>query len=674
MGWWIDELGAWLATLRHAYAACLLVGVLLGIALTLLAVELRRRARQLRRAGQRERVRLANRAGGVTIWDWDLRTDQVTWVGELEQDLGLPRNGFGRTYDAFLALVHADDRGRVARTIRDAMATAASFTLEFRFMRPDGSVRWSSARGRVWCDAAGRPTRVLGVDIDLTQQKLYEEQLRQAEARYRQLVELSPDGIAVHRDLRIEFINPAGVALLGATDAAQVIGRSILDFAHPDDRARVVERVGSMRARHHPVPFVEQRFVRLDGAVVEVEVAATPVGLDGSDAIQVVARDLTARKRADASLRASQERYRTLFESAHDIIYFHDLAGRFLAINPAGARLSGYASDELVGRHVGQVVAPRDRPRIDELLRRAQQGERLPTRFEIEAVSKDGTPIQLDLSVRLLLQDGRPLAVQGIARDVTERARAAAEIRRLNDTLEQRVQERTMQLEASNAELEAFAYSVSHDLRAPLRAIDGFSQALEEDCAEQLDAEGRRYIERVRAATRRMGELIDGLLGLARVSAAELAAQHVDLTALAHAVVDELRQRDPQRAATVRIANALVTHGDPGLLRIVLENLLGNAWKYTGRRAEAHIEVARAADAFVVRDNGAGFDMSHAERIFRPFARLHLPGEFEGLGVGLATVQRIVHRHGGRIWAEAAVDQGAAFFFTVGRLESVRSA
>ncbi len=262
----------------------------------------------------------------MTIWDWDPRARRVTWLGALERDLGLAPNGFGGTYEAFLALVHPDDRARVARTVQDALAIGSSFTLEFRFQRADGSVRWSSARGRVWRDAHGRPTRVIGVDVDLSQQKQYEEQLQRAEARYRQLVELSPDGIAVHRDLRIEFINPAGVALLGARDASQVIGRSILDFSHPDDHADVVARVGALHERRQAVPFVALRFMRLDGSMVDVEVAATPVA-DGDRAIQVVARDLTDRKRADASLRASQERYRTLFESAHDIIYFHDLAG-----------------------------------------------------------------------------------------------------------------------------------------------------------------------------------------------------------------------------------------------------------------------------------------------------------------------------------------------------------
>jgi PAS domain S-box-containing protein len=670
-GWWSGATSALGEALDPFQRVPLAGGVAIGIAVALCALALWHQCQRSRLRTLRERLHLGHDAGGVTIWDWDPRARRVTWLGALERDLGLAPNGFGGTYEAFLALVHPDDRAHVARTVQDALAMGSSFTLEFRFQRADGSVRWSSARGRVWRDAHGRPTRVIGVDVDLSQQKQYEEQLQRAEARYRQLVELSPDGIAVHRDLRIEFINPAGVALLGARDASQVIGRSILDFSHPDDHADVVARVGALHERRQAVPFVALRFMRLDGSMVDVEVAATPVA-DGDRAIQVVARDLTDRKRADASLRASQERYRTLFESAHDIIYFHDLAGRFLAINEAGTRLSGYPREELIGRHVGQVLSPRDRPRIDDLLRRAVQGERLPSSLEIEAITRDGTPIQLDLSTRLVVEDGRPVAIQGIARDVTERSRVAAEIRRLNDTLEQRVRERTEQLEASNAELEAFAYSVSHDLRAPLRAIDGFSQALEEDCGEQLDDNGRRYITRVRAAVQRMGELIDGLLGLARVSAAELEARHVDLSALAHAVVDELRQRDPGRNATVVIDEALVAHGDASLLRVVLENLLGNAWKYTGRRAAARIEVGRAGGGFVVRDNGAGFDMSLADRIFRPFARLHLVDEFEGLGVGLATVQRIVHRHGGRIWAEASVDHGAAFFFTLGTLESPR--
>ncbi|WP_437123444.1 sensor histidine kinase [Tistlia consotensis] len=220
-----------------------------------------------------------------------------------------------------------------------------------------------------------------------------------------------------------------------------------------------------------------------------------------------------------------------------------------------------------------------------------------------------------------------------------------------------------------NRELEAFSYSVSHDLRAPLRAIDGFSQALLEDCGEQLDEEGRGHLNRVRQAAQRMGLLIDDLLRLSRVARAELAPEAVDLGALALEVVEGLRSASPERAVEVEIARDLTARGDPRLLRIALENLIGNAWKFTAGRTPARIELGRCEQdgkpAFFVRDNGVGFDMTYAGQLFRAFQRLHDARSFPGTGIGLATVQRIVHKHGGAVWAEAATNEGATFYFTL---------
>jgi signal transduction histidine kinase len=226
------------------------------------------------------------------------------------------------------------------------------------------------------------------------------------------------------------------------------------------------------------------------------------------------------------------------------------------------------------------------------------------------------------------------------------------------------------ELVRSNRELEAFSYSVSHDLRAPLRAIDGFSKALLDRHGAALDTEGRHYLERVRAATVRMSALIDDLLGLSRITRAPLRADTVDLTALARRIADELGRRDATREVTFEIADGLTARGDRQLLAIALENLLGNAWKFTGRRASAHVwfgrERAPQGDAFFVRDDGAGFDMAYADKLFAPFQRLHRATDFEGSGVGLATVHRIVARHGGFIWARGAVGEGATFLFTLG--------
>jgi signal transduction histidine kinase len=256
-----------------------------------------------------------------------------------------------------------------------------------------------------------------------------------------------------------------------------------------------------------------------------------------------------------------------------------------------------------------------------------------------------------------------------LEREVRERGRAEQEVLRLNAELERRVVERTAQLEYTNRELESFCYAVSHDLRGPLRAIDGFSQALLQDCLPQLPADGQRFLQRIRASTQRMGQLIEDLLTLSKVSRGELRKLEIDLSDLARHTVAELVQREPARNVEVTVWDNMQAQADPRLLRAALENLIANAWKFTAKAEHPRIEIGCLRDGerstYFVRDNGVGFDMDYADKLFGAFQRLHSEKEFPGTGIGLATVQRIVHRHGGRIWANAAEGKGATFFFTL---------
>ena len=253
--------------------------------------------------------------------------------------------------------------------------------------------------------------------------------------------------------------------------------------------------------------------------------------------------------------------------------------------------------------------------------------------------------------------------------DVTEQRRAAAEILRLNEELETRVASRTAQLEATNKELEAFVYSASHDLRTPLRAIDGFSQMVAEDAGEKLSAADHEHLQRVRAAAQRMAALIDQLLGLARASRNDLLIEQVDVSALVIEILTELADDQPERAVETVVAPGMWAKADAVLLRAILDNLLANAWKFTSKHAAARIEVGIAGSdgeqAFFVRDDGAGFDSGYATHLFGAFQRMHAEGQFDGDGIGLATVKRLVTRHGGRVWAEAEVEKGATFYFTL---------
>ena len=372
----------------------------------------------------------------------------------------------------------------------------------------------------------------------------------------------------------------------------------------------------------------------------------------------VIFQEMGRRHRAEGALRAGEERFRLLVTGVKDYaILMLDPEGRVASWNAGAERIKGYHAEEILGKHLS-VFYPaeeveRGKPHF-ELRVAAREG-----RIEDEGwrVRKDGSQFWANVVITALRDEkGRLRGFAKVTRDMTERRRA-----------EEDLATRNSQLEAANEELRAFSYSVSHDLRAPLRAIDGFSLALLEDYETELDTEGKTYLRRIRAAAGRMGQLIDGMLNLARVSRSGMVRESVDLTPLAEEIAAELQASQPQRKATIVIPPQLPVKGDRLLLRVVLENLLSNAWKFTSERPTTHIEVGMKANGrktvHFVRDNGAGFDMQHADKLFGVFQRLHRENEFPGTGVGLATVQRIIHRHGGKIWAEAAPGEGATFYF-----------
>ncbi|RNC67754.1 MAG: PAS domain S-box protein [Desulfuromonadales bacterium] len=357
----------------------------------------------------------------------------------------------------------------------------------------------------------------------------------------------------------------------------------------------------------------------------------------------------------------------TIFGASPLAMVTLDLAGNVTMWNGAAGRIFGWSAEEVLSRPYPIHAEGEARGKlITEVLRT----DRAITAFEFACRRQDGTPIHVSLSAAPL-QDarGNPAGIITISADVTERWLAGEKIRNLNADLERMVHERTIQLETANSELESFSYSVSHDLRAPLRHINGFSLALTEEYADVITGPGQEYLHRIGAAANRMGELIDDLLELSRVSRGPIYREPVNLSRMARSLVDELVESQPDRHVVVDIADDIIVDGDLGLLRVALANLIGNAWKYTGRKDEAHIRVdvteTKGERVIFVQDDGAGFDMRYVHKLFGPFQRLHAATEFEGTGIGLATVQRIVQRHGGRVWADAEVDRGATFYFTL---------
>jgi len=390
------------------------------------------------------------------------------------------------------------------------------------------------------------------------------------------------------------------------------------------------------------------------------------------DAAELQARVRTiARLDRYRHLLAQQERFERLVELSPDGILIVDRQGNIQLANAAASRMLGAESREtILQQPFLRFVVPDAAEAYAACFREAIENPAGICRLETELRRADGVTFPAEINAGHLDWDARA-AGQIIIRDITDRKTAERQIRQLNEDLERRVVERTAQLEATNRELEAFSFSVSHDLRAPLRSIEGYSLALLEDCADQVGANGLEHIQRVRNACRRMTQLIDGMLMLARLTQADMQLEPVSLSALARAVAAELLHREPERQVDFIVAENIEAHADARLMRAVLENLLGNAWKYTARREAARIEFGAlpgpdGKTQYFVRDNGAGFDMAHADRMFTAFQRLHALQDYPGDGIGLATVRRIVHRHGGRVWAEGAVNEGATFYFTLG--------
>lgn len=370
-------------------------------------------------------------------------------------------------------------------------------------------------------------------------------------------------------------------------------------------------------------------------------------------------------------LEDSEQRFRLLVEGIRDYgLFMLDTDGQISKWTAASEQVHGYPSGLMVGTHFSRLFNPKDLER--ELPSRiihaaAADGH---CEFETRMQRADGNSFEASIAVSSLYNtDGSPQGYAVITRNITERKRSEAAVRKLNSELEMRVRMRTAELTVSNQELEAFSYSVAHDLVAPLRAMDGFANALLEDHAEKLDESGRQYLDRIRAAALRMHETIDDLLRLARISREKIERVDVNLATIAEESLRLLRRAEPDRNVEVTIDPDLNAHVDRGLFTLALDNLLRNAWKFTGKRETALIELGQTKingeDVFFVKDNGAGFDMRYADKLFRAFHRLHAATDFDGSGIGLAIVSRVVQRHGGRVWAEAKPEEGATFFFTI---------
>ena len=621
-----------------------------------------------------ERLELAIESAQIGIWDWHGDNNRLSWDERMFEIYGVHPEEFEGTCQDWENRVHPEDlaqyeAGKHIRTPNNVK----DYSQEFRIIRSDGTIRYILATAFIERDTQGHPIRMVGTNLDITRRKAIELALQESERRFASLAAAAP--VAILRfdsECNCIYVNERWCEITGRP-AASALGQGWLDAIHPEEMDSVLAALD--RTSHQDFLETqilqpgESRHLRPDGKVTWCYSHIVPE-FDGTGNLTGyigTLTDITERKEAELALQDAQARFRRMTENVPGMIF------RYVLHADGGDELT-YVDSQV--REIFEVEPEAAFQDVNALWERIHPDDSAQVSVKVRASAESLQPFTSEHRL-LLPQKGlrwiqlfsRPERLNngdviwdGVVIDISDRKQA-----------EEQLQQTLVQLEASNNELESFAYSVSHDLRAPLRAINGFSQALLEDYGHLFDEQGQDYFARIRSNTNRMSQLIDDLLRLSRLSRSELRYTRVDLSVIAQEVLHDLYASEPDRQVEMIVKPGEVVVADSALMRVVLMNLLQNAWKFTRHHATARIEFGvlppdtsvSSAPTYFVRDDGAGFDMTYSHKLFGVFQRLHSFNEFPGTGIGLASVRRAIHRHGGQVWAEASVEQGATIFFTI---------
>lgn len=604
-------------------------------------------------------------------WVWDVNNQTFNSSDETYRILGLTpdevTSNAGNNIDFILSNVDAEYLDTLRDNLNRCITEGTTYEFEFPFAPPQGEMKWFRTVAQP-IKQEDRIVQVIGSFIDITDIKQAEEALKKSEGKYRALFEMSSIGQVVTNSKNILFCNKAECQLFGFNTPDELIGMPITRLIHPDDYPKlseVIELLYQGKSMNNPVPF---RGIHRDGSPLIIEVLAIKFPWEGEDALLAFHTDITARKQMEDALRRSENRFRTVVE-ASPIGFFIINNFIFDYANKEVSKLLGYQLDEIIGSDFQNFLDEESQPLVRSNYLARLLGEDIPYRYEFGIIRKDGKKRHVELSAAIAEDSMGNKNVIGQLVDITERKKAEEEVRRLNEELEQRVINRTHELELANSEMEAFTYSVSHDLRAPLRAIDGYARIILEDYSSILDVEGQRLFSVISQNSQRMSQLIDDLLAFSRLNRAEMHKSQIDMQKLAASVYEELTSAEERKQIDFRIDTLAPISGDPSLVKQVWTNLISNAIKFTSKQNQAVIEIGCTPKdneaIYYIRDNGAGFDMHYAHQLFGVFHRLHNEKEFEGTGVGLAIVQRVIQRHGGRVWGKGEVGKGATFYFSL---------
>lgn len=642
-----------------------------------------------------EKYRFLFESNPQPMWVYDLENLSFLEVNEAAC------NQYGYSRDEFLKMTLKDIRPSedIERLMDDVASTTHTLNRSgiWRHKKKNGEIIFVEITSYLMEYNHQQARLVLASNV--TERLKAEEALKESEEKYRLMVDLSPDAVVIQSEGKFLFANTGTLSLFGVESFDQIKDIPAIEFIHPDFREISFQRLIELQQIDEKPTFIELKLIKIDNELVDVEIISIPIVFKGEKAFQTIIRNITFRKKAEEEIRLLNSRLHQLIHAIKQLAFARDLQTIQDIVKTSARALTGadgvsfvyrednccyYADEDAIGPLwkgqkfpieqciSGWAMLNNKQVVIEDIYSDARiPADAYRSTFvkslamvpiaTIEPIGAIGnywankyTPSEMEVNLLQTLADAAARAIENV---------------KLYDDLEHRVAQRTHQLETANKELETFSYSVSHDLRAPLRGIDGWSLALQEDYGHLLNDQAKIYLKRVRSESQRMGQLIDDILKLSRITRSELRPVNVDLTVLVNTISQRLKEANPNRKLDFVIQSGLSITGDSQLLEIALTNLLDNACKFTKKQDIATIEfgttVINEVPTYFIRDNGIGFDMKYASKLFGAFQRMHKQSEFPGTGIGLATVQRIIHRHGGKIWAESQVDKGSTFYFTI---------
>jgi PAS domain S-box-containing protein len=636
-------------------------------------LELEQKEKQIKTA--EEKLRLALEATNDGLWEWYPQENKVIWNSRSYTMLGYEPDEFDLCYEKWIELLHPEDREKAGKEVlKQIISEEKKFSIEYRYLTKNNSWIWINGRGKVIRDDEnGNPLYIIGTHTDITDRKIAENALRESEEKYRKVVETSSEGIILQDDkFIIHTLNPAAERILGIK-AEKIINKSSFE-----EKWQIYdEKNNFLPTEKHPSSItlmtgkpcknVILKVIRADKSYSWINVNTKPIFTENNDKpalVVITLSDITERKFSEEALKNLASQWQTTFDAIGDGVCLIDKNQVIIRCNKAMREMFNYKHTDIVGEKCYKIVHNKDVP-IDNC----------PVNIMLITKKRSSTEVFIDskwyeVTVDPLFDsDKEIIGAVHIVRDISSQKKYETEIKELNQNLEIKVEEKTRELQLANKELESFAYSVSHDLRAPLRAISGFSKILEQDYGLILDNEGKRLIKIINDNTKKMGNLIDDLLTFSRFGRNEMKFNQLNTSSIVKSVIEDVHYYMNCEKTKFIINELPDIKGDQTMIYQVWYNLISNAVKFSSKVEKPEIVIEGKAEksfvTFSVKDNGIGFDMKYSQKLFGVFQRLHNDYDFEGTGVGLAIVQRIINRHGGKIWAYSELGKGATFYFSL---------